>query len=126
MIGRRLGAVLLAFAAMVAWSPALAQQLGQGGGNDVPWWRVIGAFLVCIALAVGGAFALKSRFRGPVIPGFGQARRRLQLIDTLRLSHQVDICLFKCDDTDFLVAATPHGAIVLNALNSGSRSAQVE
>ena len=124
MIGRDVF-VIAAILALGRCEPALAQQLGQGGaGTEIAWWRLIGAFLICVALAVAGALALKSRMRGG-LPKFGVGKRRLQLIDTLRLSHQVDVCLFALDDRDFLIAATPQGAVVLHVGNADAPSIDV-
>jgi len=105
-----IGGGLWASVASSAW----AQTLGQGGGTNLPWWRVIGALILCLGLAIGAAFALKTRLRGAG-PVFSSAKRRLQLVETLRLSHQVDICLLTCDDQTLVVAATPQGAVFLNS-----------
>ena len=111
---------VLAVALVAAISDsALAQTLGQAVNPEVPWWRVFGALLMCILLAVGGAFALRSRLglglglglRMPIIVGSDQ--RRLRLLETVRLSHQVDVCLLRWDDRDLIVAATPQGAVLL-------------
>lgn len=109
------GALLTAILALAA-SPALAQTLGQGQSPDIPVWRVTSALILCVLLALGAAYVLRNRLGGgPLWPLPAQARkdRRLQLVETLRLSHQVDVCLFRCDDRDYLIAATPHGAVVL-------------
>ena len=39
---------------------------------------------------------------------------RLRPIQTLRLSPHLDVCLFACDGKEYLVAATPQGAVVLS------------
>jgi flagellar biogenesis protein FliO len=91
---------------------ALAQTLGAGGGADVPLWRVVGALILCLALAIGGAFALRIKLRG-ALPGLGTAGRRLRLVESIRLTQQVDVCLLSCDDKEFLIAATPHGALLI-------------
>jgi flagellar biogenesis protein FliO len=117
-------------------TPAFAQRLGQGAGVEIAWWRVAGALILCLALAVSGAFALKFRLReaghaprlkgrqawiaiaGAFRPGLAPLQRqprRLRLIETVRLSHQADVCLIECDGKDILVAATPQGVFVLNA-----------
>ncbi|KSB91873.1 hypothetical protein AS593_07560 [Caulobacter vibrioides] len=102
----------LSLAAWLAGGSAYAQQLGQGGGTDVPIWRVLGALLLCLTLVVGAALALKHRVKGGA-PIFSDAKRRLQLVESVRLSHQVDVCLLKLDDREIVVAATPHGAVFL-------------
>lgn len=94
--------------ALLAAAPACAQTLGQGAGPEISWLRVVGALLFCLALAVGAAFALRYRFRGAVrlAPG---TPRRLRLVETMRLSHQSDICLLAVDGQEFLFASTPQG-----------------
>lgn len=99
---------------------AMAQRLAQGqGGAEIGWWRVIGALALCLALAVGAAFALKSRFRVGT-PAFSAGPRRLQLVETLRLSHQTDICLVHCDGREWMIADSPHGAPVIVAGTAAS------
>lgn len=116
----------LALCALLA-EAAAAQTLGQGGSPDLPWWRVAGALALCLGLAFAGAFLLKARLGGGALPPAlaklkwpvailslpDGAPRRLQLVETVRLSHQIDVCLIRCDDKYLLVAAGPHGVSVL-------------
>ena len=112
--GRRLAAVALAGTLLLAAAPALAQRLGQGTGTEVPVWRVLGALLLCLGLAVAAAYVLRRRLGGGARPvSFGRSRR-LQLVESLRLSHQVDLCVVSCDGGEFLIAATPHGATLID------------
>lgn len=115
---------LAALLVLALAQPAMAQTLGQGASTDVPWLRVIGALILCLSLAVGGAYALRSRLGGGAPPaglkrwrealGLTEAApRRLQLIETVRLSHQIDICLLRYDGKDLLIAASSQGAQVL-------------
>jgi hypothetical protein len=39
--------------------------------------------------------------------------RRIALIETLRLSHQIDVCLLHWDDEQILVAASVQGVSIL-------------
>ncbi|MDR3508028.1 MAG: hypothetical protein P4L64_09045 [Caulobacteraceae bacterium] len=109
-LGRRLATAVLASLTLSA--PALAQTLGQGAATTIPWWRLGGALLLCILLAIGGGLALKLRLGGAT-SAFSRSSRRLQLVESLRLSHQIDICLLRCDDRDFMIAASPSGVTVL-------------
>ena len=93
---------------------AVAQTLGQAPTTHLAWWRVAGSFGLCILLAVGGALALRARLGLPM-KGLGHPQRRLRLLETIRLSHQIDLCLVACDGREFMVAATPHGATLLGA-----------
>jgi hypothetical protein len=128
MLARR-DAVILASLFVFAgpFDSAFAQSLNQTSGIEIPWWRVISALIFCLLLAVGAALAIKVKLQGGEAinasfwrqPGqslklFDGGPRRLKLIETLRLSHQVDICLVKCGDGDFVVAATPHGAFIVH------------
>lgn len=94
---------------------ALAQTLGTGGGTELPWWRVVGALSLCLLLAAGAAIALKLRSGGQIqlFTALSGADRRLQLVETLRLNHQVDICVLRLDQREFVVAASPQGALLL-------------
>jgi hypothetical protein len=87
-------------------------------------------------LAVAGAFALRLRMqRAPIAPAKGpsslaawaalanairpasltqgRAGRRLKLVESTRVSHQVEVCLFECDGRSFIIAATAQGAFVV-------------
>lgn len=93
---------------------AFAQSLGHADDVGVPWWRVAGALILCLGLAVGAAYALRSRLGGGGRRLFEVGPRKLRLVETLRLSHQVDVCLVQCDQGQVLIAATPHGAVVVS------------
>jgi hypothetical protein len=126
-----IGMVWLGFAA-----PALAQQLGQGGDVAISWWRVVAALAICLALTLGAGVALRARQKGggaspgqgPMAlleavlrrRGLGGASQRLKLVETLRLSHQVEVCLCRYDEIDFVIAATPHGAFLVTPGATGA------
>jgi len=124
----------LATAAACAASPAWTQQLGQAQGVDVPLWRVLGALVVCLSLAVGAAVLLRRRLvqggaspcLGPGLPRLLDLRpdqndsRRLELLETVRLSHQTDVCLLRCDGREFIVSTSPQGALLVSAPPTGA------
>ena len=101
--------------AAVALSPGLAaaQKLGGAAEADVSWLRVAAALLLCLGLAVAAAVVLRVRLRGPLIFKTHPAKQ-LRLIETLRLSHQVDICLVGYDDKQVLLASTSQGALLIS------------
>jgi flagellar biogenesis protein FliO len=109
-LGHRAG---IAAAALLTAAPALAQRLGQGTDAELPVWRVLGALAFCLALALAAAILLKRRLGGPGRAAFGRARR-LQLVESLRLSHHIDLCVISCDGAEFMLAATPHGVTLIN------------
>src|SRR5258708_39176301 len=120
MTGRLARWLVLAASAVVATAiagPCLSQTLGQGGGVEIPWWRVGGALALCLALAVGGAFALRTRLGGALPSGAGPGRR-LRLVESVRLSHQTDVCLIRCDLRAFLIASTPQGAVLIGEVEA--------
>ena len=110
---RRASACAAAAAAvLLAATPAAAQRLGQGGGADVPVWRVLAALLLCVLLAAGAALALRTRLRGGG-PLLQAGQRRLQLVERLRLNQHVDICIVRMGEREFVVAASAQGATLL-------------
>jgi flagellar biogenesis protein FliO len=96
--------------------PADAQVLGQGGDDPVSMWRVAAALLLCILLAVGGAFALRMRMGADAFVLAPQRNRRLKLVEVLRLSPQSMLCIVDCDGRELLVMASPAGAELLDRL----------
>jgi hypothetical protein len=137
MTPRSAAFVAAGFCALGAAAPALGQTLGRARDVDVPLWRLALALLLCLALALSGALALHARLRGagptaivgrkpslalpawPLSLGeglrlFKPAPARLRPIQTLRLSPHLEVCLFSCDGEEYLIAATPQGAVVLS------------
>ena len=117
--------------------PVYAQTLGQAGGPEISWWRIIGAFLFCCLLGVAGAFALKYRMRRQGVAGKpvafdprvlsglfemfqGKASKgggdeaRLKVLSTVRLGYQVEVSLLECDGKTVMIATSPQGAFVIN------------
>lgn len=115
-----------------------AHSLAQGGGAAVSWLRLGAALALCLALAFGAALAMRARLRprptgrtgvadllatlGARLPIGPAAARRLTLVETVRLSHGIDICVLRLDDTDFVVAATAQGLVPLRADQTPSTS----
>lgn len=101
--------------------PAAAQHLGRAADDDVSMWRVFAALLLCLMLAVGGAFVLRMRFgTGQILPLITKQSRRLKLIESLRLGQQSDLCIVICDGRELLVSVSPHGVQLLADLAPGA------
>lgn len=97
---------------MLAAAPA---RLGGGGALDVSLGRIVSALLICLLLAGGVAWLLKrggGRIDWAALkPLNAVPARRIAVIETRRISAHADICLFRCDDEDFLIlssATTQH------------------
>jgi hypothetical protein len=101
---------------------ALAQTLGQGLDNDISLWRVAGSLLLCAGLAVAGAFVLRARMgHAPLpLPFKITRRRRLQLIESLRLGQNSGLSIVSCDGREILVLVSPEGSKVLEELPARS------
>ncbi|WP_322966402.1 hypothetical protein [Sphingomonas fuzhouensis] len=99
---------------MLAAAPA---RLGGGGALDVSLGRIVSALLVCLLLA--GAAALLLKRGGGRIDWTALRRwqavpeRRIAVIETRRISAHADICLFRCDDEDFLILSSATAQRVL-------------
>ena len=99
---------------LCAAGAASAQRLGQGDDGISPW-RVVATLLLCLALAVAAAFALRYRIANRGIALFAPAARRLQLIETVRLGPQNNLCVVRYDARDYLIAAGPQGVTVIHS-----------
>jgi hypothetical protein len=149
-------------AAAASWAGAAsAAQAAPSGVAEGPlfWLRWAAALGVCLLLAFAGAYALKARQSGALVPagvlrpgrfrrgaaGLGGgaatfagpifawpsfswvsfsgvsgasrrgagAARRLQVVESLRVSPQLEVCLLACDDRELLLATTAQGLVVL-------------
>ena len=115
---------------MLSWAlglqPALAQRLGQGSDDGISMWRVVAVLVLCLGLAVFAAYALRARMGGGGMAFLSGTRpsRRMQLVETLRLSHQIDLCIVECDGQRMLVAASAQGATLLKELPAPSSEQQ--
>lgn len=104
---------------VVAASPAAAQRLGGGGDLNISLSRIVIALVLCLMLA-GLAILLLKRGGGRVdlaalrkLVVAMPARRRIDVIETRRVSQHADLCLFRCDDEEYLVLCAQHHQTVL-------------
>jgi hypothetical protein len=112
----KLGAWFLAIY-LAAGNNAWAQQLGRGGDDGIPLWRIIAALAVCASVAVAAALILKHRMRGGIaLFRAGRAGPRLAVIESLRLRPQTELCIVSCDTDQFLIAISPQGVHLLRSL----------
>lgn len=118
----RLGFILIGMASIVVSASAQAQVLGQGPQDEISWWRVIAALIFCLMLAAGAAFFIKARmggalpFRGLALARTPGSKRRLELVETLRLKPQLDLVIVRCDGRELLLATHAQTAQLIERL----------
>lgn len=99
-------------ASLTAVMAATSTRLGGGGTLDVSLTRIVSALLLCLVLAGIGILVLK-RGGGQVTPSVLRnwrrvaVDRRVEVIESRRISAHADVCLLRCDDHDYLVLAGP-------------------
>jgi hypothetical protein len=106
----------------VAAQPAVAAQLGTASAPQVPWARIVLALLFCLALAAAAILVLQHhrgwlRFApfGTRLPRMAHMpRRRIEVIETRRISPHGDVCLLHCQGQSYLVALGPGQALLLD------------
>lgn len=102
---------------LLGTAAARAQTLGQGPADDISMWRVVGAFALCVALAVAGALILKARSGTvPKLSFLTPRSRRLQLVETLRLDQRASLSIVVCDGSELLVSSSEEGVKLLREL----------
>lgn len=94
-------------------------RLGGGGSLDLSLTRIVMSLVLCLMLAALAAFALKrsgeridfKRMRGLIaaLP----AQRRIDVIETRRISQYADVCLLRCDGREYLVLCAQQQQLVL-------------
>jgi len=123
-LARRHGVGLGMSGLMLAMScPAIGQTLGQGRDTATPMWRVLGALVLCFALAFLGAWVIKARFQGKILvpglfrlPARVRPERRLLLHETLRLTPQNSLSIVSCDGRELLIATSGNDVKLLETL----------
>lgn len=120
----------VAVAASLMSGPAFAQTLGQGPSTDVPWLRMLLALGLCLALAAGAAWAVRTRLSGqPPRPAavvnswIAQLRLRLpvgqtasstgplRIVQSIGLPQQGSATLLACGGRQYLVVSNLQGRL---------------
>jgi flagellar biogenesis protein FliO len=91
-----------------------AQQLGQGSsGADISGWQIF-SLLIFMALLIAVALMLV-KFRGRPSQLFKPAAdRRIEIIETARMSVQSTVCLIRYDGFDYLLSITAQSVAVID------------
>lgn len=101
--------------------PAFAHggRLGGGGDLGISLTRIVMALLLCLMLAVLAALLLKrgggkvdlSAIRRLVVRL--PVERRIDIVETRRVSQHADICLLRCDGREYLILCAAQQQTVL-------------
>lgn len=118
----RLTAAWAGLAVLLVHAPvALAQpgRLGGGGSLNLSLTRIVMALLLCLMLAALAALALKrggGRIALPRLRGLVAAlpaQRRVEVLETRRVSQYADVCLLRCDGREYLVLCAQQQQLLL-------------
>lgn len=98
-------------AAVIMALTSAPAKLGGGGALDVSLGRIVSALVLCLFLAGLAALLLRhggGRINWAAFRDWKAARpeRRIEIIESRRISPHADICLLRCDDEDFLVLSS--------------------
>lgn len=102
-------------------SPALASagRLGGGGSLNISLTRIVLALLLCVMIAGLAALALKRSGGRIDLTMFRRmfaslpSQRRIEVIETRRVSQYADVCLLRCDGREYLLLCAQHQQTVL-------------
>ena len=91
---------------------AMAQQLGQGDDVDVSPWRTLIVLTLVLGIGITSIIVIRRRSGLPIWRE--PSSRRLRVIEVVRVSPGISVCLFACDDREHLVVIGPNIASALN------------
>lgn len=115
VIGVTMGGAMVGASVALAAAPA---RLAGGGALDVSLGRIVSALVICLLLAAVAALVLKrggGRIDGAMLRRWSARRpaRRIEVVESRRISPHADLCLFRCDDEDYLVLSSAAAQQVL-------------
>jgi hypothetical protein len=117
----RLTRVAWALVPLLAAGPAWASagKLGGGGALNISLTRIVLAMLLCVMIAVIAALLLKKGGGRIDLAALRRltarlpVERRIQVIETRRISQYADVCLMRCDGDEYLVLCSADRQTVL-------------
>lgn len=90
-------------------------------GAGISLWRVLGAWLLCIGIAVALILALRRVRAGRASSGIASflprtlgATRAIDIVETRRVNMSVDLCLFDYEGERYLIAVGAGGSTLLD------------
>lgn len=93
---------------------------GMGAGLSL--WRILGAWLLCIGIAVVLILVLRRIRSGRLPPGavsllpkaFAAASREIAIVETRRINLSADLCIFDYAGERYLVLIGPGGSTLID------------
>lgn len=98
---------------------AHAGRLGGGGDLGISLTRIVTALLLCVMLAVLAALLLKRNGGKVDLTAIRRlivrlpAQRRIDVVETRRVSQHADVCLLRCDGREYLILCAAQQQTVL-------------
>jgi len=120
-VGCLFAALIIAFDGM----EAQAQRLGGAPDSAISPGRIALSLVVCIATAVGLALIVRAKSPpglasvGDFIKRGAGAHRRIERVESVRLSLQTEVHLLRCDDVEYLLVCGPGGNQVVDRRDLG-------
>lgn len=111
-------------------TPSLASpgRLGGGGALDVSLTRIVMSLLLCVMIALLAALAMRrggGRLDLKAVRGLflklPAPRRRIEVIETRRVSQHADVALLRCDDREYLVLCGANQQTILCEMPSEAK-----
>jgi hypothetical protein len=111
-------AAMVICAAMLASSPAAAQQLGGASDVGISLVRIGAALVVCLAAAAALIFILKRRGgQLPKLFNFSALLKRdgcIYVLEVRRISSYAEVSRIACDGTEYLILTSASGQEIID------------
>jgi hypothetical protein len=116
-------AILVAIAGALAAEPASAAALGTATAPGIPWLRIVFAFAFCIGVAFAAVWLLRMHRQGKIaqsaagwFQGRGErAERKIEVIETRRISTHADVCLLEWQGKSYLLLVGQSGVSLIDS-----------
>lgn len=116
-------AILVAIAGAIPAEPVLAAALGTATAPGIPWLRIVFAFAFCVGLAFAAIWLLRMYREGRMAQsaaGWFQRRgaragRKIEVIETRRISTHADVCLLQWQGTSYLLLVGHSGVSLIDS-----------
>lgn len=98
---------------IAAAATAHAPRLGGGAAVEIPWLRIVVALLLCSTVAWAAVLWLR---RGGRWPGVGQARARVEVVESRRLNQYAELSLVRVQGREYAILSSAQQQHVLSSI----------